>query len=148
MDDKAGVIKMIYTVIARKKLLVLLSTGMAPASTSNAEGQPEGDGDEISLEDLGEKVKNLVNSDAFLSEQAPDVICWKELAQPESIFAECGSVDELGKVEADIVKRVGHSKTFVAALRRIMKETYMNMFLFLFEVVLAAPNFNYCVMSR
>lgn len=132
---------MIYTVIARKKLLVLLSTGMTPTSASNAEGQPEGEGEEISLDKLGEQVKNLVTSDAFLLEQAPDVICWKELAKPESIFAECGSVDELGKVEADIIKRVGHSKTFVAALRRTMKETYTNMFMFLFEVVPAAPNF-------
>lgn len=134
---------MIYTVIARKKLLGLLSTGMTPTSTSNAECQPEGGGEEISLDNLGEQVKNLVTSDAFLSEQAPDVICWKELAQPESIFAECGSVDELGKVEGDIIKRVGHSKTFVAALRRTMKETYTNMFMFLVEVFPAAPNLDF-----
>ena len=124
LDDKAGVIKMIYAVMARKKLLTLLTTGVTSKEPKpeGAESEVDGAPQDVPIETLKDNIKQHVQQDRFLSEQAPDIICLKELGNPEEIFADCSSGEELAKIEGDIVKRIGHSKTFVAALRRVMKD--------------------------
>ena len=55
-------------------------------------------------------------------EQAPSCIAWQEMGDPEKVFAQCATAEEVGTLEASILEAVGHSKTAIAALRRTMKD--------------------------
>ena len=98
-----------YTIETRARLVELLSAGSLKVNeTDTAEIRKEIDG--------------IIGRDAFIAEQAGKLIAWKELQDPESYFATCASSGEVQKCEAEILERITHSKTAVAALRRNIKD--------------------------
>ena len=119
LDDKASVIKMIYSILTREKLINLLSLGLGAGEAGDA-----GDADDnmLSWDDHKKAIQQSVDEDPFVSEQAPNVIAWKELHDPEAAFGQCTSPAEVQKMEASITERVNHSKTAIGALRRSVRD--------------------------
>lgn len=117
LDDNASTIKMIYSILTREKLLNLLSQGLSVSEDAN-----EGDDKMLSLDDLKMQIQQQVAEDPFVTEQAPNVIPWRELSDPEAAFAQCTSPAEVQKIEASITERVNHSKTAIGALRRSIRD--------------------------
>ena len=108
---------MIYSILTREKLLNLLSQGLSVSEDAN-----EGDDKMLSLDDLKMQIQQQVAEDPFVTEQAPNVIPWRELSDPEAAFAQCTSPAEVQKIEASITERVNHSKTAIGALRRSIRD--------------------------
>lgn len=82
----------------------------------------------LSLDDLKKQIQQVVDEDPFVSEQAPKVVAWKELSDPEAAFGQCTSPAEVQKMEASITERVNHSKTAIGALRRSIRDRITNLF--------------------
>ena len=115
-------IKMIYAILARSKLLALLSHGLS-------EGDPKSNKvDEMPLDVLKAKLQEEIAQDPFMQEQASQMITWKELADPEGLYAPCTTPAQIQEIETTYLERINHSKTAVAALRRSMKDIYFYVF--------------------
>eukprot|EP00435_Cladocopium_sp_Y103_P059965 s300_g21.t1 len=113
---------MIYSILTREKLINLLNHGQGVGDADAAAGD-NADVNMLSLDELKKKIQQHVAEDPFVSEQAPNVIAWKELSDPEATFSQCCSPAEVQKLEAAITERVNHSKTAVGALRRSALKT-------------------------
>lgn len=95
--------------------------GLSDNTANQAEVQ-EAPGNQMSVDELNAKIRQKIQQDAFMNEQTPDALPWKELGDPEGIFAMCSSADEIQQTDASITKRIGHSKTAIAAVKRTMKD--------------------------
>ena len=112
LEDNASVIKMIYAILARSKLISLLGNGL-----------PGCKGDtEMTLDVLNAKLAEEIAQDPFMQEQASKMIPWRELSDPEGLYAPCTSSTQIQEVETVHLERINHSKTAVAALKRSMKD--------------------------
>lgn len=118
LDDKAGIIKMMYSILARQKLLNLLSHGM-PTVQSGELAEPQFT---MTLEEMNNQIQQKVKEDPFLLESAPNIISWRELGDPESLFASCSTQPEVTEIEKALLERIAHSKTAIAALRKSTKD--------------------------
>lgn len=119
LEDKASVIKMIYSILSRQKLIILLAHG-APGF------QPCADEDaatsEMSIEDQNEQIRFAITKDPYLTEQAPKPITLKELDNPEAIYSTMCTVEDVTEAETEFTLRIQHSKTAVAVLRKTLKD--------------------------
>lgn len=112
LEDNASVIKMIYAILARSKLLSLLGNGLPGCK----------DETEMTLDVLNAKLAEEISQDPFMQEQASKMIPWRELSDPEGLYAPCTSPTQIQEVETVHLERISHSKTAVAALKRSMKD--------------------------
>ena len=116
LEDNASVIKMIYAILARSKLLALLAYGLPGSDPS------DNTANEMSLDELKAKLLEEISQDPFMQEQASKMITWKELGDPEGTYASCTTPAQIQEIETTYLERVSHSKTAVAALKRSMKD--------------------------
>ena len=115
LGDDAAVVKVVYGLLSREKLASLLAVGSGADFYGNTDQSLESD-------EIVKEVKELIRGDAFLAEQAPEPMLWKDLSDPESFFYECNTAAEVGEAETAIMKRIGATKIAIQALRRSMKD--------------------------
>ena len=116
LGDDAAVIKTVYGLLTREKLVSLLAVG------SGADFY--GDTDQsLDSEAIVTAAKELIRGDAFIAEQAPEPMLWKDLEDPEAYFYECNTAAEVTEAETEILKRIAYTKTAIQALRRSMKDS-------------------------
>lgn len=120
LDDNAGTIKMIYSILARAELLHYVSYGVNGADFPKVDGSiPDR---EMTVADTTQKIDEMIKKDPFLLEQASRMIAARELHDPEALFASCTTFEEVQAQDTSLAQRISHTKTAVATIRRNMKD--------------------------
>ena len=115
LGDDASAVKMAYSVLHRWDVLRLLSVGS----------------DIIDLHGLGVdkedpaavtgKLKEMLQKDEFLNENATNAMPYMSLRDPTTAFQACQSVDELTALETDLMNAFKHLKVVASAVKKSFK---------------------------
>lgn len=83
LEENASVIKMTYAILARSELLALLAHGLPGGDRGNNNPNV------MPLCELKAKISEEISRSPFMQEQASKMIAWKELADPDGLYASC-----------------------------------------------------------
>lgn len=117
LQDSTALVRLMYTVIDRHRLLQILSLG---SDCMKLDGLPDVLRDDVDHATLN--AINMLKGDPFLAENAQDIKSYFEFRNVEVLFESLTDKEEIDNLHEDIKNVIKSVKTCVTAIRRTMSD--------------------------
>ena len=117
LGDNAALVRLMYTVLDRHRLVQLLSVGSECMSLEGMQSDVQQDPDFATA-----AAKDLLKADTYLLESAPEAMAYVDYMHPEKMFEPLLDKQSIEHQDAEIHKTLKAVKACITAVRRSMSD--------------------------